>query len=105
LRGIWASAPYFHNGSVPTLWHVLTPDHRPRRFLTGGHPFDSKRVGIACEPDAHGVWVYPPDYVPWSEPRVTDTTKPGRGNHGHDRMVDGLSEPMKWDLLEYLKTL
>ncbi len=28
LDGIWASAPYFHNGSVPTLWHVLNPDER-----------------------------------------------------------------------------
>ena len=30
LDGIWASAPYFHNGSVPTLWHVLHPGERPR---------------------------------------------------------------------------
>ena len=29
LDGIWASAPYFHNGSVPTLWHVLHPETRP----------------------------------------------------------------------------
>jgi hypothetical protein len=28
LVGIWASAPYFHNGSVPTLWQVLDPDSR-----------------------------------------------------------------------------
>jgi mono/diheme cytochrome c family protein len=105
LHGIWASAPYFHNGSVPTLWHVLSPGHRPRRFLTGGHPFDHKRVGIACEPDPSGLWVYPEGYRPWSEPKVYDTTQPGHGNHGHDLMVSGLSEPMKWDLVEYLKTL
>ena len=29
LDGVWASAPYFHNGSVPTLWHVLNPNARP----------------------------------------------------------------------------
>jgi cytochrome c peroxidase len=29
LDGVWASAPYFHNGSVPTLWHVLNPAKRP----------------------------------------------------------------------------
>ncbi|HVU03486.1 MAG TPA: hypothetical protein VHE30_17125 [Polyangiaceae bacterium] len=29
LHGVWASAPYFHNGSIPTVWDVLDPDHRP----------------------------------------------------------------------------
>ena len=29
LDGIWASAPYFHNGSVPTLWHVLRLQSTP----------------------------------------------------------------------------
>lgn len=29
LHGVWASAPYFHNGSVPTVWDVLSPDTRP----------------------------------------------------------------------------
>ncbi|RKH14567.1 hypothetical protein D7V97_02770 [Corallococcus sp. CA053C] len=29
LYGAWASAPYFHNGSVPTLWDVLKPSDRP----------------------------------------------------------------------------
>ena len=38
LDGLWATAPYFHNGSVPTLWHVLHADQRPvvwRRTRTG----------------------------------------------------------------------
>lgn len=29
LYGVWAAAPYFHNGSVPTVWHVLKPSERP----------------------------------------------------------------------------
>ena len=29
LYGVWASAPYFHNGSVPTIWGVLRPSQRP----------------------------------------------------------------------------
>jgi mono/diheme cytochrome c family protein len=119
LHGVWASAPYFHNGSVPTLWHVLTPDARPRRFLTGGHPYDFKRVGVACTPDraragpgsvllatlGEPVCAYPAGYVPWSEPSVYDTTEPGRGNQGHEAPSSGLSDAVKWDLLEYLKTL
>lgn len=37
LYGIWATAPYLHNGSVPDLWTLLTPAERPavwRRKLT-----------------------------------------------------------------------
>ncbi|NTX62777.1 hypothetical protein HUA74_19205 [Myxococcus sp. CA051A] len=30
LYGAWASAPYFHNSSVPTLWDVLKPSDRPK---------------------------------------------------------------------------
>ena len=32
LDGIWATAPYLHNGSVPTVYHVLNSKARPRRF-------------------------------------------------------------------------
>jgi mono/diheme cytochrome c family protein len=28
LYGVWASAPYFHNGSVPNVWEVLKPADR-----------------------------------------------------------------------------
>ena len=28
LYGVWASAPYFHNGSVPNVWEVLKPQDR-----------------------------------------------------------------------------
>ncbi len=37
LSGVWSSAPYFTNGSIPTLRHLLTPDTRPQRFMLGGH--------------------------------------------------------------------
>lgn len=40
LTGIWASAPYLHNGSVPTLASLLSPDTRPQRFNVGGHALD-----------------------------------------------------------------
>ena len=30
LDGVWASAPYLHNGSVPTLWHLFHADQRPK---------------------------------------------------------------------------
>src|SRR5690606_27065110 len=50
LDGVWASAPYFHNGSVPTLWHVLHPTERPtiwRRRSEDG--YDQEKVGLEIE--------------------------------------------------------
>src|SRR5262249_5800612 len=37
LTGLWATAPYLHNGSVPTLWALMHPDQRPVKFEVGGH--------------------------------------------------------------------
>jgi hypothetical protein len=105
LSGIWATAPYLHNGSVPTLWHLMHPDQRPRRFYVGGHALDLDRVGIAGTVDDDGTMHYPPDYRPWSTPTMYDTAEPGRGNRGHETMFVGMSESQKHALLEYLKRL
>jgi hypothetical protein len=105
LLGAWAQAPYFRNGSVPTLWHVLTPDERPARFWSGGHRLDLVRVGVAGALSADGVWEYPAGHLPWSEPRLYDTREPGRSNAGHEEPSRGLDAAQRWDLIEYLKTL
>jgi mono/diheme cytochrome c family protein len=105
LHGVWANAPYFHNASVPTLWAVLTPADRPPSFLTGGHALDLRQVGIACGGERGGPCVYEAGHRPWSEPKLYDTREPGRSNRGHEQPVTDLTEPMKWDLIEYLKTL
>ncbi len=110
LHGIWANAPYLHNGSVPTLWHLLTPSERPARFWVGGHRLDLKRVGIDlvnadASANANGEARYPAGYVPWSEPRLVNTTEPGHARTGHELPSAGLTEDEKWDLIEYLKEL
>ena len=105
LTGIWATAPYLHNGSVPTLWHLMHPDQRPSRFYVGGHALDLARVGIAGDVDDDGTMRYPSDYRPWSAPMLYDTTEPGRSNRGHEAMFAEMSEPLKHALLEYLKRL
>jgi mono/diheme cytochrome c family protein len=46
LNGIWASAPYLHNGSVPTLWHVLHPDERPVVWRRTEEGYDRSQVGL-----------------------------------------------------------
>ncbi|MFM8581693.1 MAG: cytochrome c, partial [Planctomycetaceae bacterium] len=49
LHGVWASAPYLHNGSVPTLWHVLHPSERPAVWRRELHTYDHDRVGLRVE--------------------------------------------------------
>jgi hypothetical protein len=105
LDGLWASAPYLHNGSVPTLWQLMHPQARPAAFEVGGHRLDFEHVGIDGVVAADGVMRYPAGYRPWSAPAIYDTRTPGRSNTGHERQFSGLSEEEKSALLEYLKLL
>jgi len=133
LNGIWATAPYLHNGSVPTLYDLLLPkrlpgdpkdgEYRPDQFLVGSREFDPVKVGLKSE---------------GYEQRKFDTTVKGNSNAGHEYgarltmlLPDGTTvleppakekcrllepkgqclilEPLtkqdRWDLLEYLKSL
>lgn len=105
LNGVWMTAPYLHNGSVPTLWHLMRPETRPAKFMVGGHKLDYSRVGIAGEMGADGVMRYPAGYVPWSDPGVHDASQPGKSNAGHEKEFSGLDDAQRDDLAEYLKTL
>ncbi len=49
LNGVRATTPYLHNGSVPTPWHLMHPESRPRRFEVDGHKLDFTKVEIAGE--------------------------------------------------------
>ena len=117
LDGVWASAPYLHNGSVPTLWHLLHPANRPtvwrRLDAPGARPADSATAGSPSPDydfDRVGLAVdirdsMPPERLPAAERRQWfDTTKPGKGSGGHD-FPDILDEGEKAAVLEYLKTL
>jgi mono/diheme cytochrome c family protein len=91
LDGIWATAPYLHNGSVPSLYQLLLPpEQRPQRFHLGSHRFDPDEVGFRGTPSRHGF--------------EFDTTLPGNYNGGHDYGTS-LSENERRDLVEFLKTL
>ncbi len=100
LTGLWASAPFLHNGSVPTLHHLLNPASRPKEFLVGGHALDFETVGLRLKPDG----AFPDGYVPFSEPVLFDTSKPGQTNGGHHHGA-ALPQADKRSLLEYLKLL
>ncbi len=101
LDGIWATAPYFHNGSVPTLWHVLHADQRPTVWRRRGAEFDRQRIGLQ-------VAVF--DQLPASAKSLHqrreyfDTRLYGKGAGGH-RFPEKLDPRQKRAVLEYLKTL
>lgn len=100
LAGLWASAPYLHNGSVPTLDALLDPSRRPTRFVVGGHALDLNAVGLRLAPDGN----YPADYTSFSTPQWVDTRVPGLGNRGHEYGSE-LSEADRAALIEFLKLL
>lgn len=101
LDGIWASAPYFHNGSVPTLWHVLHPAARPVAWKRSPTGYDVGRVGL----DIDEADVIPSGKLAAAERRRWfDTRKPGKSAAGHD-FPDVLTEDEKRAVLEYLKQL
>jgi cytochrome c5 len=92
LEGIWATAPYLHNGSVPNLWELLTPPAQRRPcFDVRGAVFDPKTVGFAAEPGA-------------CKPGQFAAGAPGNGNGGHD-FGTALLADQKWALIEYIKGL
>jgi mono/diheme cytochrome c family protein len=105
LTGLWMTAPYLHNGSVPTIRQLLTPAERPARFMVGGHRLNYRTLGIDGAVDASGVYAYPAGYAPWSKPVLIDTTQPGLSNRGHEADVAGMSEAERAALIEYLKLL
>ena len=104
LTGIWATAPYFHNGSVPTIHDVLKSSDRPsmftRSFRGAVEDYDQVKVGFK-------VTVPKPDAVSGlssiDRRKIYDTTQPGRGNAGHT-FGDALTETQRMALIEYLKT-
>lgn len=103
LNGIWATAPYMHNGSVANLYEVLLPaKDRKKTFWVGSRTFDPKLVGFVSDKDK--------DYFEF------DTTVPGNSNAGHEgptytqtKDKDGkyrdFTEAERMALVEYMKTL
>src|SRR5690606_2416468 len=97
LDGIWARAPYLHNGSVPTLWDLLTPEGQRnggRDFFFKGHAvFDTENVGERTDiEEIDGRKTF----------RFT-ISEPGNSNRGHSGAVYGteLGDEDKRALIEF----
>lgn len=101
LDGIWASAPYLHNGSVPTLYHLFNPETRPRVWKRDENGFDRERVGLVVEE----LERMPPDLSPRQARQYYDTALPSHSATGHLFPDQELSDEEKSWVLEYLKTL
>jgi hypothetical protein len=118
LNGVWATAPYVHNGSVPSLYWMLTPQaERPKQFCLGAREFDPQQVGFRVP--ASGESSCKTGQTLFS---MTDGGKEIKGNsvlgHSFEAPADAdkktypngvigrkLSEDERYDLIEYLKTL
>lgn len=103
LNGIWATAPYLHNGSVPNLYEILlSPEQRSKTFVLGSRMYDPIRVGYAMDQSSTTGAGY--------RPFTFDTSLKGNSNVGHEygtrKPADGgLTEEQRWQLVEYMKTL
>jgi hypothetical protein len=92
LNGIWATAPYLHNGSVPSLHQLLLPaSQRSKVFYMGSWEFNPDTLGFESDSSFEGAFKY-------------DTSLPGNSNAGHEYGTD-LSDDDRRALIEYLKTL
>jgi mono/diheme cytochrome c family protein len=108
LAGVWATGPFLHNGSVPTLYQLLSPhDERDARFFVAPGSFDAAVVGLDTRPAGDGYWF--------------DTRLPGNANVGHefregyvpgktdadDPQYGVIGPPLgpeeRWAIVEYLK--
>ena len=101
LDGIWATPPYFHNGSSPTLWHVLHPRERPKVWFRSEDGYDPVRVGLVFDE----FDVLPDSAVAgWQKRMYFQDTLPGKSIQGH-YFGASLSNDEKMALIEYLKSI
>lgn len=95
LDGVWATTPYMHNGSVPTIEAVLNSKVRPTYWSRDfkNPEYDYQSLG----------WKYKEHDKP-ERRKVYNTSLPGYGNHGH-YFGDALTQSEREAVIEYLKTL
>jgi hypothetical protein len=103
LEGIWATAPFLHNGSVPNLYELLLPaNQRSKTYYVKGRTFDPVKVGLVTDPADPAAFLF-------------DTTNTGNSNAGHEfragyrgQASSGvigpeLTDEQRWSIIEYLK--
>jgi hypothetical protein len=108
LDGIWATAPYLHNGSVPTLHALLASSTRPARFSrppsTDFAHYDTAHVGWKYREVTASELAATARRSRYQAKFIVDTARFGMGNGGHT-FGDNLTEEERMEVIEYLKTL
>ena len=99
LKGIWATAPFLHNGSVPTVFDLLhLAPQRPTTFKLGTKEYDPVKLGYVTD----GPRFLTP---PRMQPFTYDTRRIGNWNTGHEWwFYADLDDEMRYDIIEFLKT-
>jgi hypothetical protein len=115
LNGVWATAPYLHNGSVPSLYWMLKPAaERPKQFCMGTRDFDPQQVGFHVEPGEkpacrHGETLFSvinSDGSAWTGNSNLGHSLEGTPGPGKPGVIGRLlTDDERYDLIEYLKTL
>jgi hypothetical protein len=109
LTGVWANYPYLHNGSVPTLYHLLGPiEERPRIFsVLAARRFDPEKVGQQLYPGRLHEWFGERELLRryGGDRDWFDTRRTGSSNAGHNVWRKIRTNENRRALIEYLKTL
>ena len=119
LEGIWANAPYFHNGSVPNLYETLVPsEKRSKSFWVGSRKFDANKVGLFSESETPESGKSGFEFRVLDEQGKTITGNSNKGHEGHGAKEDeGFTQTFEnghWRdfteseilaLIEYMKSL
>ncbi len=122
LNGIWATAPYLHNGSVASIEDLLMPaEQRPRFVQLGSTEIDIESIGIKQDPALNdALEKNGPEHSFYRQGRfIVDTRLPGNSNRGHEFSADyqsegksqtgiigpALNKQQRTALLAYIKTL
>lgn len=109
LNGIWATAPYLHNGSVANLYQMLLPDaQRDKSFYVSNAAFDTKKVGF--ESVKKGNYFLFETVDSKGSPIAGNSNKGHSGhrftqNRGEDGEWRDFTDVERYQLIEYLKTL
>lgn len=111
LNGIWATAPYLHNGSVPTLYDLLLPkrrlddpvegEYRPDEFMVGSREFDPDKVGFKSA--GYDGFLFRTSI--WGNHNSGHEYASGRTPLPDGTLLPALTKEQRLDLLEYLKSL
>ncbi|WP_193161805.1 c-type cytochrome [Microbulbifer hainanensis] len=100
LHGVWATPPFLHNGSVPTIYDLLSPLRaRPKTFYVGNREYNPRKLGFVTAQSPGSFFM--------------DTTIDGNRNSGHlftdvdmpGRIGELLTEKERYAIIEYLKVM